>query len=413
LHCKEQILAIEIRQITEDELEQAAFIAAYSFNSAERHNLASRVERERRYFSMGQTLAAYDDGEMTAYVRVVPLAMRINGRGLSFGGVGPVVSLPQHRRKGHVGALLRRALVEMRERGQVWSGLHTPHPTLYRRYGWEIASIRRVYRFPPKDISLMAQPGERGRARLLKPDGWQQADRVYRRHSATRNGPLHRVELWWRDVVFQQVSQPQPADVALWEDGAGEPQGYVVYQQPPGRDDEPGSMPVRELVALTTDAYLNLILFLLRHDLKREIALSTPPDDPFLSVIEDPMKVTVTDEWDVMLRICDVEAALRQRPPADRERSAAFTLQVSDGSAPWNDGTWRIELAGGETSVERTDAEAGLSISAATLGPVFNGFLSPRAAVFAGLARAASDEALEAAETFFATTHQPFCADGF
>jgi predicted acetyltransferase len=405
-------MTLEIRPITDDEVEQAAFITAYSFNSPDRRDVTRAVELNRRFYPNDWSLASFDDGEMTAFLRVVPFAMRINGRGLSFGGVGPVVSLPQHRRKGHVGALLRRALVEMRERGQLWSGLHTPHPTLYRRYGWEIASIRRVYRFPPKDVSLMAQPGDRGRARLLKPDDWQQADRVYRRHSATRNGPLHRGELWWREAVFQ-TSAPQPADVALWEDASGEPQGYVVYQQPPGRDDEPGILPVRELVAVTTDAYLNLLLFLLRHDLKREIALRAPPDDPFLSLVNDATKVTVTDEWDVMLRICDVEAALRQRPPADRERSASFTLQVSDGSAPWNDGAWRVALAGGETSVERTDAEAGLSISAATLGPVYNGFLSPRGAALAGLAQVRNEEALDAAETFFATTHQPFCADGF
>jgi predicted acetyltransferase len=406
-------LTIEIRQITEDELDQASFVAAYSFNAADRYNIPARVERERRYFHFSHSLAAFDDGEMTAYLGINPLAMRINGHGLRFGAVGPVVSLPQHRRQGHVSALLRRALEEMRERGMVWSGLHTPHPTLYRRYGWEIASIRRVYRFAPKDVALLAQPSERGRARLLKPDDWPEVDRVYRHHAGLRNGPLHRGELWWRDALFQ-AQAPQPADVALWQDALGEPQGYVIYHQPPGYPpDEPGNMSVRELVALTTDAYLNLIHFVLRHDLKREIAFATSPEDPFLSVIADPMKVTVTDEWDVMIRICDVEAALRQRTPADPGRSASFTLGVTDASAPWNDGAWRIELAGGETTVERAKGEPGLSLDATTLAPIFNGFLSPRDAVFAGLARASSDGAVAAAEAFFATTHAPFCADGF
>jgi predicted acetyltransferase len=240
------------------------------------------MENARRFFSTDWSLASFEDGEMTAFVRTVPFAMRINGHGLSFGGVGPVVTMPQHRRKGHVGALLRRALEVMRERGQVLSGLHTPHPSLYRRFGWEIASEKRTYSFAPKDIELSAQPGERGRVRLLQPDDWSQADRVYRLHSAKRNGPIHRGEVWWRQAVFgTQPAAPVNADVALWENGRGEAQGYTVYYQSTRHDPDRPQFWVRELVALSTDAYLNLVLFLLRHDLPREIVWAAPPDDPF------------------------------------------------------------------------------------------------------------------------------------
>ena len=405
-------MALEIRPITDDEVERAEFITAYSFNSPERRDLAPAVERARRLFPTEWSLASFEDGEMTAFIRVLPLAMRINGHGLPFGAVGPVVTSPEHRRKGHVGALLRRALAGMRERGQVLSGLHTPHPALYRRYGWEIASVKRVYSFTPKDVSLLAQPGERGRMRLLKPDDWAEADRLYRLHSERRTGPLQRIDLWWREAVFG-ASSPLPTDVALWENGRGEAQGYVVYLQPAGQDDQPGIMPVRELVALSTDAYLNLILYLLRHDLKQEIVWYAPPDDPFLSLVADATKVKVREEYDLFLRICDVEAALRQRPLAHPEHQVALNLQVSDDSAPWNEGTWRIETADGAVQVERTTAEPDLTLSATTLAPLFDGFLSPSGAALAGLVSARSEDALAAADAFFATLYPPYCADGF
>ena len=207
-------MSVEIRPITEEEIERAEFIGAYSFNRRDRRDLTEAVERSRRFYPLGWSLASFEDGEMTAFMRVVPFAMRINGRGLSFGAVGPVVSLPEHRRKGHVGALLRQALTNMRENGQVLSGLHTPHPMLYRRYGWEIASVRRNYTFAPKDIELAAQPSERGRFRMLQQDDWAQVDRIYRLHSAKRNGPIHRGEVWWREAVFG-ASQPSLSDVAL------------------------------------------------------------------------------------------------------------------------------------------------------------------------------------------------------
>lgn len=406
-------MSLEIRPITDEEVEQTEFINAYAFNSPDRRDLARAVERSRRFFPAEWSLASFEDGEMTAFIRAMPLAMRINGRGISFAAVGPVASLPQHRRKGHVGALLRRALADMRERGQPLSGLHTPHLALYRRYGWEIASIRRMFSFPPKEVILMAQPGERGRIRMLKPDDWAQADRVYRLHSARRNGPLHRGDVWWREAVFGG-STPTPADVALWENGQGEPQGYVVYHQRAQPD--PEWIPrfwVRELVALSTDAYLNLILYVLRHDLPPEITWSAPPDDPFLSLVADATKVKVSDEYDLLLRVCDVEAALKLRPLAYPEHPVALTLQVSDSSAPWNEGAWRIEAADGTVNVERTTGEPDLTLSATTLAPLFNGFLSPSGAALGGLVTARNEEALAIADAFFATLYPPFCADGF
>jgi len=408
-------MTLEIRPITEDEIEQAELITAYSFNNRERRDptlMTQAVERARKFYSRDWTLASFEDGEMTAFVRTIPFAIRINGRGLSFGAVGPVVSLPQHRRKGHVGAILRRDLEVMRERGQVLSGLHTPHPSLYRRYGWEIASVRHAIAFAPKDVELMAQPGERGRTRMLKADDWAVTDRVYRAHSAERNMALHRGEVWWREAIFGGGFSPEPADVACWEDGAGEPQGYAVYHQPNQVDEYTPPFFVRELVALTPDAYLNLLLYLLRHDLPKEIVYYTRPDDPFVSLVADQRKLKIAVDYDLMLRICDVPQALRQRPPAV-ERVAPFLLGISDSSAPWNEGTWRIETADGAVTVEEASGEADLSLSATTLAPVFNGFLSPSGAALAGLARARSDEALDAAEAFFATTHRPFCADGF
>ncbi len=406
-------MSLEIRQITDDEVEAAEFITADSFNSTERRDLTEAVERSKNFYPASWSLASFEDGEMTAFVRTIPFAARINGRGLSYGAVGPVVSLPQHRRKGHVGAILRQALENMHDNGQVWSGLHTPHPTLYQRFGWEIASLSRTFTFPPKEIQFKTQPKERGYIRMLKADDWAQADRVYRQHSAKRNGPLHRGEVWWRNAIFGSGYMPTPSDVALWEDAAGNPQGYVVYVQFPRPEPGMSQFWVRELVALTSDAYLNLLLYILRHDLPKEIGYNAEPDDPFYSLVDDARHVKVEARYDLMNRIVDVEAALKLRPPADPELEVDFTMAVSDRTAPWNEGTWRIHQAGGEVKVEKTEKQPGLSLSATTLAPIFNGFITPTAAAFAGRVEANSEEALAEGDAFFSTLYPPFCADGF
>ncbi len=406
-------MSLEIRQITDEEVEASEFITAYSFNSPERRDLTKAVERSKSFYPTGWSLASFEDGEMTAFVRSIPFAARINGRGLSYAAVGPVVSLPQHRRKGHVGAILRQFLEQMRENGQVLSGLHTPHPTLYQRYGWEIASMAHTFKFPPKEIHFKSEPKDRGYIRMLKADDWAQANRVYRLHSAKRNGPLHRGEVWWRQAIFGGGFLPDPSDVALWEDATGEPQGYVVYYQPARPQPHESEFWVREIVALTTDAYLNLLLYIVRHDLPKEIAINAAPDDPFYSLVDDARHVKVEEGYDLMNRIVDVEAALKLRPPANPELDLEFALQLSDRTAPWNEGTWLVNQSDGEIAVEKTNAAANLKMSTMTLAPLYNGFLTPTAAAFAGRVEADSEESLATADAFFATLHPPFCSDGF
>jgi hypothetical protein len=42
-------MSLEIRHITEDEVEAAEFITAYSFNSRERRDLTQAIERAKRF----------------------------------------------------------------------------------------------------------------------------------------------------------------------------------------------------------------------------------------------------------------------------------------------------------------------------------------------------------------------------
>jgi len=145
----------------------------------------------------------------------------------------------------------------------------------------------------------------------------------------------------------------------------------------------------------------------------REITWGAPPDDPFLSLVEDATKVKVEEWYDAMLRVCDVAAALRLRPLADPERKLALTLQVHDTAAPWNDGCWRVETADGLVQVEPGTGEPDMTLAATTLAPLFNGFLAPSAAALAGLVQPRNEEVLASADALFATLYPPFCADGF
>ncbi len=174
-----------------------------------------------------------------------------------------------------------------------------------------------------------------------------------------------------------------------------------------------GSIFVSELIALSGDAYLNLLSYFGRHDIHAEISLRTGSDDRLAIVFADAERLTVRQNYAVLLRVCDFQAAMMARPAASEQEASELTLRVEDADAPWNDGAWRVGVAGGRTWAERTQTAVELALSARLLGPVFNGYLSPSAAVAAGLAARTSEEALRRADEVFRAERAPYFTDSF
>jgi predicted acetyltransferase len=407
-------MALEIRILTENEIEEAFRISQYSFNAPARHDeqlFQDRFARGREFYEPDWHLGSFEDGEMTSMMCMIPNQMYINGAALDFGTVSPVASSPLHRRKGHAGQLMRHSLEVMRERGQSISGLYTPHPAFYRRYGWEIASDASSYTFKPKDLHTQVQPRQRGRFRMLKASDWQELDAVYQAYAERHNGPFRRNEAWWRHYVLETPWRPIH-DIVLWQDDAGTPQGYALYQQP-SQGDRDNRVIVIEMLALTGDAYLNLLVYFGRHDIHREIVIWSSPDDPLPLHFSDAERLETKRSFAVMLRVVDFDAAMFARPPARDDETCEVVLRIDDESAPWNNGTWRAGITEGKTFVERTNATAELSVSGRVLAPMFNGYLSPSTGQATGMLEATSAEALERADRVFAVRRRPYFIDQF
>ncbi|HEY8490207.1 MAG TPA: GNAT family N-acetyltransferase [Dehalococcoidia bacterium] len=399
-------MSVQIRPLRDDEWEQRAFIDSYAFGG---DRGPAAVERLRREYRAEWTLVAIDGGEMVASLVVIPFAMGIEGRPVPMGGVASVATLPEHRRKGHVGRLLRQALADMRERGQVLSALYTPHPPLYRRFGWAYASANREYRFACKDLSLRSAPPEGGRVRRADAGAIPKLAEVYARWSAGRTGPLERTPERWQQGVLN-AWDPE-FDIAVWENGSGGWDGYVLYRAwQPDILASGQHLLVRELAACTPEAYQGLVHFLLHHDRVTDARWLAPPDDAFLALVTDPSRVQPTHLPGFMLRLVDVPAALAARPYTV---DGTLVLEVRDATAPWNQGRWRLAVREGRATVEPGGGEPDLALDAADLAPLYDGYWTASALALAGLIGARSPEALELADRLFATRTPPFMPEFF
>ncbi len=408
-------MGIEIRPPrSDDEWAQHAFISAYAFNGDRGE---AGFARRSRYYQREWALAAFEQGQMAAGLVIIPFEQYLGGARIPTGGVASVSCLPERRRGGYVGAMLRRSLEAMRDAGQPLSMLWTPHYSLYRRFGWEMAARTMSYAFEPK-TSRVRRPAADGRWERVGADAWQRFEALYTRHYAPRNGALSRGEERWRYNIFQDYGEGVP-DAAIWSNADGEARGYVIYRT---RHRQTGNSPFGETtlraldwVALDGDAYAAVLAYLLNHDLVTRIVLTTSQDDPLPDAFEEPVHIAEPPgAWfGTMLRLIDVQRAIEMRPALPVASGKGVTVALTDETAPWNAGTWHIESREGRMSAERTQTAPELEMDVRALAPIYNGFTHPAESVRAGAVRAASEGAVAAARDLFATEFSPYCPDDF
>lgn len=168
--------------------------------------------------------------------------------------------------------------------------------------------------------------------------------------ASLRHGTLHRsdpfAEYYLHDYSWEREGHTKPR-FALYEGDDGN--GYVVFRM---KGESPGAVRFEEMFVTSLAARRALLEFGLGFDLRRDLVLwGRPGDDPVRWMLTNPYAMK-TEDWDyVWYRLVDLEAALVAR---HYESDGSIVLEVADEQLDHNNGIWKIEIAGGQASVERT-----------------------------------------------------------
>lgn len=403
----------EIRPIRPDELETYVRLDAYAFGYEPGE---AEIANYRRFLKPEETLAAFIDGRMAAHLVAFGWQMAINGGLVPCGAIADVAVWPEDRRGGLAGSLLRACLASMRERGLSLSMLHPTFYVLYEGFGWTTASENRVYTFRPSDLRFRSAVPSSGWLERLAPESWPAIVPIHERWLAGANSSFVREPTVWEGMALAPFMPGPPRHILRSLDAGGEAQGYMLHRHPVrigdiAAGDYDQELQVVDLVALTSAAYRALVEYLARHDLIGRVRWVAPPDDAFPTLLTNPAAVKIETRPDVMLRIVDLAPALESRPYLPGP-PARLVLEVADRDAPWNDGTWLLEVESGKARVSPSTAEPDLSVSINLLAALYNGYLSPARAAQVGLLDATS-AALETAARIFAVSAPPHCRERF
>jgi predicted acetyltransferase len=128
--------------------------------------------------------------------------------------------------------------------------------------------------------------------------------------------------------------------------------------------------------------------------------------------VEDPHRIEANVTEGAMIRIADIERAFETRAYIG-SAPVNFTMRVNDSSAPWNDGTWLVEAAEGQTRATRKEVEPDVELSVNTLAPLFTGHMRPDVAAGVGFLKVNRPEALSAMAQAFAVYYPPYCNENY
>ena len=298
----------------------------------------------------------------------------------------------EHRGRGVATEFIRAYLAEVYERGAALSTLFPAAVHLYRQAGYEYAGTWTLYEAAARHLPVSWPAGYRA-----LPVGTGDPVPFQERFAMVaqgRNGQVDRDEDWWLDFLLGDRASGSPQVFLI--DGPDGPDGWAVLAV--GTDvstnDVRTSVQVIDWGAASEGGWRSLLTLAAGFSSLEANVVWKGPDPEPLALLLREQDIRQLRQFRWMARVVDVPGAFAARgyPSGLRGR---ITLAVSDDVCPWVDGTWTIEVDGGEGKAVRVGDDADVRTNAAGLAALFAGYLDPRDLAELGLVRGLRPAELE------------------
>lgn len=306
-----------------------------------------------------------DDGKMGACTKNYEFMSYYAGQPIKSGGIGDVCTLPEYRSQGAIRHLLNAILNDAYEKGEVFSTLYPFKHSFYRKFGYDIFFDLDRYIIPPEQLSKIRSDWDI--RRLEYREEIPLLTKLHNEFGKRYNACICRTDAHTAEENRGDTYSDMTSHYLL---SKGDDLAYISCH---GSEDDNGPNAEFEIrdYAFTSPEGFRAILSLLgkltaEH---RKINIRLPKDIPLMSMVSEQYEIQHKTESTMMLRIVNVEAALKLLP---RPTDCDFTIAVTDDFLQQNTATYRVT---GDT-VARTDKEPDLIVDIRALGQLWIGYLS-------------------------------------
>jgi predicted acetyltransferase len=315
------------------------------------------------------------------------------------------------RRRGALRALMERCLASARQRGVPVLGLGASESSIYRRFGYGVASHIGSVDIDTANAALRIPFSDPGRLRRQPLDASIPTWRDVESKQPDRVGGIRRSESHWRRIAAvgsRAKGDAGPVQVVVHEDESGAVDGFVMYRLEMRWSDEiaDGIVHVSELTALNLDAHLALWTHVLRMDLVERVRMDRFwLDDPIQHLLADPRRLRMKVRDDLHLRVVDVVAMLQARRYS---REDSVVIEVRDETCPDIAGRYLVEGGLEGAAATKTDVPPHLVLDAPSLASLLLGDTSVLALHRAGLVEEMRAGAARRASAMFSWSPRPW-----
>lgn len=360
--------AFEIRELGEADLEAARQLTQLAFGSMGSKPAELAWTRYGAFTPAGDLLGTAADRHHHHWW---------GGQRVKAADVSHVAVLPEARGGGIARALMGALVEGARDRGASVSNLFTTTAAVYRSTGWGTIGARHLIEFPTAMLPAHRRDGELSVRTGTVADRSAAGD-LYTAAARERNGMQCREDAPWGPTGFHG---DEVHGLTVVEDAEGMV-GFASWNRGPGHGDD-AVLTVVDMIATSTAATRELLAILASW---RNVAPTVRFRALLSGVVanELPLEKASRHRIDpLMHRLVEVERAVADRGwPAAMNGAAGFDLV--DDLAPWNSGSWAVEITAGRGHAERTGGGSGLRLTAQGLALLVTGVMSPTMLVEAG-----------------------------
>ena len=279
-------------------------------------------------FEAGQVRLAWTGGRIVACAKIYPRLLRLGPTVIPAGGIGNLRTDPRYWSKGLGSSLLSECLSAMYLEGMSLAPLFSKRHTLFARRGWH-ALAETELEIPPRALGATTKGEAAIRGRPVEAADLDAVMALHESANAARTGSAVRDRDAWLAYLTTLDLQGALTLVAVSED---EIVGYAAFHT----DQQETEILELLLAPWAEDAWRPVLRAIQKLNGATTTLRATLPAD-YLRLIMTALgeRVTISERDDLMMRVVDPTALLRQLVPLLtgrlREAPATETLRVRVG----------------------------------------------------------------------------------
>jgi predicted acetyltransferase len=364
-----------LRTAIDDDWPAMSLLAATSFGGRRPPEVN---DMWRTMIPAGGAMVACDGPDIVGMAFYLDLHLTVPGGAvLPTAGLSWVAVAPTHRRRG----VLRRMFTELHGRiadGQYpVAALLASEGGIYGRFGYGPATIEQTLSVDRRFTRFHPDAPDPGGVRIIEPTQYRDRfEAIYEAWRLRTPGGLHTPAAMW-DEVFADREIGRGGGSALF--GLLHTDGFALYRV---HGNDPKTVQISKLIALTADAHVALWRVLLGLDLMERVDIETYPDNPLPYLLINPRLVQTTGAEDgLWLRIGDIPTALQARSYSG---DCSVVLDISDGALQGG-GKFTLVIRDGRARCTPGGRAADVQMDLGVLGSLYLGV--HRASAFAAANR--------------------------